>query len=954
MSSALTLDVDYDYQRFVVQNDHCYTPLTSPSQKDRGGGGGGSLPSDSAADKGKNRRGAVQVESAAATAGKSHTTTLSSGRRSKFDVKKLLAPDSDEDEEDRDSGDGQAEEEDQSDDDYSVSESENDRDSDLDFRVNSNYLPKKKKKQAAPIVHNKSQNKSVTGASGGGVGTSSISATGGRQSGGRPGEQAGASSGSAFRKQRNSLTSSSSNTASGPSVLARSGGGVEKEQRGPLHQTKLPFKVSPGPVKAAAHLSSNQQSQLSAQRPRPRVTQVPVVIATANKRELLTKEKPPKQDPLFADLSSLFATPDIIKKVGGTSKNEAKEENASRSNIQLPAAFELDLISSIVGEDDNMETRRSTANAAAIAAAASDKNHADDNLDLTDTSLLDSIVGDDGLPEELLQHVAALVENKSLQEVIDKQVLGVEDPLTHLTNLLPKPTMAVPQTPPVVQQPQPRKDSPFVKLAQQKLAAKQSAAAAASLTAPRKEPIKIVRSDGRVITLPPIEAPTTRGAKRRAQTSMDATASPVAISKPVVGSSSKEIAVMEVVHQQQPEQRASTGDSQMVEILSASLLPEVAAPVNVRKKSGSDRGSTSRRASTTPSVAESDMDMDFNSEDDPDRLWCICKQPHNNRFMICCDTCEDWFHGKCVNITKAMGQQMEAAGKEWTCPNCVLGLTGTDQVCMVCHQPAKQDSVYCSDECIVRHANRTQLQQQQQQGGQQSTSPYVVSVAKPLQSSSAAPRIVSNNSQEPPESGKVRVGLLKNAQGRVIVYHKKTKQCLSGDNAPFISNIKEWLAANPAYAIVAPKSEMAEAFKAKQAQLQQLKVKAMQKMVADNQAGGQSQQQQQQQSQQQQQQSQQTQEKIQAKLKFGANKQVLIVHPKTAQQIKVAPTGKSSPVVEKTSPAVLKAPRKTAPEAGTSSGTPTTPMGQRNVQRGEVEPIRLTVRKTLKVSGLEC
>lgn len=39
--------------------------------------------------------------------------------------------------------------------------------------------------------------------------------------------------------------------------------------------------------------------------------------------------------------------------------------------------------------------------------------------------------------------------------------------------------------------------------------------------------------------------------------------------------------------------------------------------------------------------------------------------------MICCDSCEDWFHGKCVNITKAMGQQMEDDGIEWTCPNCI-------------------------------------------------------------------------------------------------------------------------------------------------------------------------------------------------------------------------------------------------------------------------------------------
>ncbi len=63
-------------------------------------------------------------------------------------------------------------------------------------------------------------------------------------------------------------------------------------------------------------------------------------------------------------------------------------------------------------------------------------------------------------------------------------------------------------------------------------------------------------------------------------------------------------------------------------------------------------------------------DDDFNSEDDPERLWCICKQPHNNRFMICCDTCLEWFHGKCVGISKDMGKEMEEAGNEWRCPKC--------------------------------------------------------------------------------------------------------------------------------------------------------------------------------------------------------------------------------------------------------------------------------------------
>ena len=70
---------------------------------------------------------------------------------------------------------------------------------------------------------------------------------------------------------------------------------------------------------------------------------------------------------------------------------------------------------------------------------------------------------------------------------------------------------------------------------------------------------------------------------------------------------------------------------------------------------------------------DSDEDMnseDADSEDDPHKLWCICQQPHNNRFMICCDNCLEWFHGKCVGITKKMGKEMEEAGNEWTCPKC--------------------------------------------------------------------------------------------------------------------------------------------------------------------------------------------------------------------------------------------------------------------------------------------
>ena len=81
------------------------------------------------------------------------------------------------------------------------------------------------------------------------------------------------------------------------------------------------------------------------------------------------------------------------------------------------------------------------------------------------------------------------------------------------------------------------------------------------------------------------------------------------------------------------------------------------------------------KADVTMDSEDEDSDEDMNSEDadsedDPHKLWCICQQPHNNRFMICCDNCLDWFHGKCVGITKKMGKEMEEAGNEWTCPKC--------------------------------------------------------------------------------------------------------------------------------------------------------------------------------------------------------------------------------------------------------------------------------------------
>uniref|UniRef100_A0A4W4FHI6 PHD-type domain-containing protein n=1 Tax=Electrophorus electricus TaxID=8005 RepID=A0A4W4FHI6_ELEEL len=70
-------------------------------------------------------------------------------------------------------------------------------------------------------------------------------------------------------------------------------------------------------------------------------------------------------------------------------------------------------------------------------------------------------------------------------------------------------------------------------------------------------------------------------------------------------------------------------------------------------------------SSSSSSSSESD-----NDGYDPNALYCICRQKHNKRFMICCDRCEEWFHGDCVGITEARGRLMERNSEDYVCPNC--------------------------------------------------------------------------------------------------------------------------------------------------------------------------------------------------------------------------------------------------------------------------------------------
>ncbi|XP_075974182.1 protein partner of snf isoform X2 [Anticarsia gemmatalis] len=368
---------------------------------------------------------------------------------------------------------------------------------------------------------------------------------------------------------------------------------------------------------------------------------------------------------------------------------------------------------------------------------------------------------EEGLTEDFLMSVAQLVaSSENLQEVIDKQVLGKVETPPNKVSTTPQPLQSPqnPQTPPQATSAASLYSQTLTKSAQKSIL-------------PRKDPIEIVRRDGRVITLPPIEAPATRSSKRKSQMEMASTVEPVQPTPPPT----PVVAI--------PEPQVITVTKQQIKKVPAKKQEQPIQSVAIDKMSVESQES-------------------WNSEDDPNRLWCICKQPHNNRFMICCDGCEDWFHGKCVNITKAMGQQMEDQGVEWRCPNCVKKAKQTPKSagkaaatlnksegesllietkspvsskegktsCIVCKKPARVSSIYCSNTCIWKHA-------QDSLGNQPS----------------------SAKEGEPGKSSDKQ-----KSESRVIVYERKSGRLLAGANAPTAENLKAWLQSNPTFEVVRP------------------------------------------------------------------------------------------------------------------------------------------------------
>ena len=131
--------------------------------------------------------------------------------------------------------------------------------------------------------------------------------------------------------------------------------------------------------------------------------------------------------------------------------------------------------------------------------------------------------------------------------------------------------------------------------------------------------------------------------------------------------------------------------------------------VKGRKHSQSIAGSSPLR-----DIKANDGEEEFEEEEedggqeetsDDNAQYCICRKPDNHTWMIACDGgCEDWFHGKCVDMKEEDGNLID----QYICPNCKQagkGNTSWKPMCRLegCRQPArlnkkKGPSKYCSDD----------------------------------------------------------------------------------------------------------------------------------------------------------------------------------------------------------------------------------------------------------------
>ena len=122
-----------------------------------------------------------------------------------------------------------------------------------------------------------------------------------------------------------------------------------------------------------------------------------------------------------------------------------------------------------------------------------------------------------------------------------------------------------------------------------------------------------------------------------------------------------------------------------------------------KPKSGGGVATKAKKQQSPGHAASTPDDMSDDEEQSDHGPYCICRGPDDHRWMICCESCEDWFHGECIKMDAIIG---EALIEKFICPNCTAGslVTIYKKTCTLssCRKAARmgkdEESMFCSDE----------------------------------------------------------------------------------------------------------------------------------------------------------------------------------------------------------------------------------------------------------------
>lgn len=184
-------------------------------------------------------------------------------------------------------------------------------------------------------------------------------------------------------------------------------------------------------------------------------------------------------------------------------------------------------------------------------------------------------------------------------------------------------------------------------------------------------------------------------------------------------------------------------------------------PATKKSKNAKARPTTPKTSGPAARARSLSPDPEDSEISDPDTLYCICRKPDNHKFMVGCDGgCDDWFHGKCMNIHK--GDQ--ALLDKFICPNCQdqgKGVTAWKPMCRRdgCRNPARlkkgSESKYCSKTCGLDFMRSTVKRSSEQLDDERSTP------KKKQKSNSGLAKSMGSNPEDMSLGGSMRPSELK-------------------------------------------------------------------------------------------------------------------------------------------------------------------------------------------------